>query len=196
VTFFRFSQPHTSWAGSITSRRLNYGPNQTEKRTTRPGRAVDWVGWEQVSQVRQVRQRQLINYSNSIELGHVEQLEAGAATPEKCPGTCRGLEEWDSADWIEFGQGRNDFGISYSTVIKFSPKSLPANIRTVRAKQLRNRVESSWVLPGRQTGLDRRINGAHCLNGKLNNAPKVCTIDAISRNTDLEGLDEPLKNKA
>jgi len=151
VTFFRFSQPHTSWAGSITSRRLNYGPNQTEKRTTRPGRAVDWVGWEQVSQVRQVRQRQLINYSNSIELGHVEQLEAGAATPEKCPGTCRGLEEWDSADWIEFGQGRNDFGISYSTVIKFSPKSLPANIRTVRAKQLRNRVESSWVLPGRQT---------------------------------------------
>lgn len=31
-----------------------------------------------------------------------------------------------SADWIEFGQGRNDFRISYSAVIKFSLKSMQA----------------------------------------------------------------------
>lgn len=95
-------QPHTSWADSTASRRLNYNPSppvQTDQAAparpdpvpTRPNQAVD-VARKQAGQ-----QRQLINYSNSIELGHVEQLEAGAeaesasdceATPEKRQGTC------------------------------------------------------------------------------------------------------------
>jgi len=55
-----------------------------------------------------------------------------------------GLKKWDSADWIEFRQGRNDFGLSYSAVIKFSSqKSLPANICLV--KQLRSQKKKNEI---------------------------------------------------
>lgn len=153
MTFFRFhslthlGRAQKQAAGSITSQKKKKKRKTGENKACRPGR-WRWVK-TQVRQPSSSGNWSIIQTASNWVM--MSNSSSRSSRPRKVPrdmGTVGvGLKKWDSADWIEFRQGRNDFGLSYSAVIKFSSqKSLPANICLV--KQLRSQKkkrDTDWT---------------------------------------------------
>lgn len=122
-----------------------------ENKACRPGR-WRWVKTQVRQQSSSGNWSIIQTASNWVMMSNSSSRSSRSSRPRKVPrdmGTVGvGLKKWDSADWIEFRQGRNDFGLSYSAVIKFSSqKSLPANICLVKQlrSQKKKKRDTDWT---------------------------------------------------